>query len=1255
VDFSFDDTMGRDPRIIVDIAQKEQGGALSEKQMAWISSELKEKLDATETGIHRVPIRNRYEFVGESRLAPAPKEAADEEKKPFLREIPMVSAASQQSDRVVSEAATSNSMKKTALISADPLRERYYEIATPFGLHSTPSALASSAIKLNDAIRGAKMTHTRTGASADISSVLQMCGLEAYKSDTLKIELDLVPDASPEQVEAFWTYLETEIKDPESLENSPSVPKVPVFRRIDNRAEMRATPVSGGNLSQNRPFQITNGTVVSNPAYDQDRYPVLKVMGFQDVANGVRQTVYERILWVFNHVLAEWKDSDPEEAAELLEILGGPEFNWALSEDILVDLLSEFVYKTHGEGLRVFVRKYFEFILDYKNAVRDEDREFLATHLGTRKYSFFAKAGLAKERRESKTFLLGQLLPGQITREGSTTAAQSDDMVLEKKVYHFTQESKAYTVVFGHWRNRTFLFYRTPGMSAWQHADLVREVGGSRYEFYGDVSRALSLLSPELARRLTDLVPVIPSGDTVDSREDFYKVALAKGFIDFAAGRGIEDIFKAQSFEALQTALGGIAEVDRPFAGIVNVPFVGKKFVVLKNSRNAQVQAALESRLAQLRAEPRSDEKTMRIPETRNLSVAGLSGIQSGNNHPTPKGFSPRSRSEDREAPAASQGFLMREYEVQGRFGLHVRPAGDLAKLAGRLYDGRDSRVAYLTYNYDEFVMDDTMEILKRGIQAGKITVRIKTKIEHPEKDAAILDFWEALERLQVADEEPGKALLARVITEVPEAPSPVDHPAAKEHSPIEQAVEALRHLEFHGASFQKRSPKWGNATPDIVAKAGRLWEIRMHMLGRSASPVITSILKDLDVAAKQVALSAARELLQRDIDDYDVKRLEQGIRDMVPSTVKREGARVTGQTTMEGVVVDLVIDLTAANRKTVGVGTPSSIEIIESVGGVAKLRQSFLGMGYELLNATVKEVFAGSPRPEMRGDENQPESVFKRNGPTDGLRTTVRTSFMRGEMRRIVEDWLPRSPEIVAAAKQLGLYSQQSLTFEMKDPRKVRLWIALKVLEEMEAHEGRIDNEQLQLVLTKVLASLPKEVRAAVGREGDAVELHANLSGLSEQAWSELARNFSVVLGLLVTLNAHLAINVNVPANQLQAIRQKFDALEGISMDPKQLQFVSSFQKPPFESSRLSKAKSFALLAREGGLLGAYRKNVRRWFEPSADMKQLAAGFAVALLYEASDKKPESFEPLNPSKFNEVFTALVNAIIGYASIRRSA
>jgi hypothetical protein len=183
--------------------------------------------------------------------------------------------------------------------------------------------------------------------------------------------------------------------------------------------------------------------------------------------------------------------------------------------------------------------------------------------------------------------------------------------------------------------------------------------------------------------------------------------------------------------------------------------------------------------------------------------------------------------------------------------------------------------------------------------------------------------------------------------------------------------------------------------------------------------------------------------------------------------------------------------------------------------------------------------------------------------------------------------------------------------------------------------------------------------VEAVSGESFSGPQLHANLSGLSEQDWSDLIRDFPVVLAILVTLRARLSINVDAEEEAVEAIQKKFDALtaqEGISLAPKQLQFVSALKGSPFESFKAG-SKADALIARDAKAVNSYNKNVTtRWFaKDEGNMGLLASGLVTALLYAASDKKLDPLRVHTPSEYEAVLTAVVNAISGYASILQAA
>jgi CheY-like chemotaxis protein/phosphotransferase system HPr-like phosphotransfer protein len=264
--------------------------------------------------------------------------------------------------------------------------------------------------------------------------------------------------------------------------------------------------------------------------------------------------------------------------------------------------------------------------------------------------------------------------------------------------------------------------------------------------------------------------------------------------------------------------------------------------------------------------------------------------------------------------------------------------------------------------------------------------------------------------------------------------------------------------------------------------------------------------------------------------------------------------------------------------------------------------------------------------------------------------------------------DLLSVPAEIIAVSEQLGtVYSAQDIAAGLEggvtetNVRKARLWITMKLLETMSdsKREGRITNTRLQGFMEKVMASVPSQVRAVSEKNLPGPELHANLSGLSEQDWIDLVRDFPVVLAMLVTLRASLSINVDAEGRALEVIQNKFDALmaqEGIALVPGQLRFVSARKGVPFESFKAG-AKADALIARQAKPVSSYNRNVAtRWVtEDEGKMESLAAGLATVLLYAASDKKLDPLRFHTPKEYGAVLAAVVDAILGYASILRAA
>jgi hypothetical protein len=216
-----------------------------------------------------------------------------------------------------------------------------------------------------------------------------------------------------------------------------------------------------------------------------------------------------------------------------------------------------------------------------------------------------------------------------------------------------------------------------------------------------------------------------------------------------------------------------------------------------------------------------------------------------------------------------------------------------------------------------------------------------------------------------------------------------------------------------------------------------------------------------------------------------------------------------------------------------------------------------------------------------------------------------------------------------------------------------------MELLKAMNKQEGRITNDRLRQLLEKVIASVQPQVGQIPGKSISGPQLHANLAGLSERDWSDLVRDFPVVLAMLVALRAHLSINVDAKREAVEGIQKKFDALiaqEGISLAPGQLRFVPALKGSPFESFKAG-SKADALIARDVKAVNAYNKNVTtRWFaKDEGDMGSLAAGLATALLYAASDKKLDPLRFHTPSEYETVLAAVISAITGYASVLKAA
>jgi hypothetical protein len=300
---------------------------------------------------------------------------------------------------------------------------------------------------------------------------------------------------------------------------------------------------------------------------------------------------------------------------------------------------------------------------------------------------------------------------------------------------------------------------------------------------------------------------------------------------------------------------------------------------------------------------------------------------------------------------------------------------------------------------------------------------------------------------------------------------------------------------------------------------------------------------------------------------------------------------------------------------------------------------------------------------PEPKWIQPRPSGIreFEWQGATADFKRSLAKRGARGDFK-IVASEFPEQDRLVVekAASALGLESEPGIAFYMNgDRRKARLWIAMELLKAMNKQEGRITNDRLRQLLEKVIASVQPQVGQIPGKSISGPQLHANLAGLSERDWSDLVRDFPVVLAMLVALRAHLSINVDAKREAVEGIQKKFDALiaqEGISLAPGQLRFVPALKGSPFESFKAG-SKADALIARDVKAVNAYNKNVTtRWFaKDEGDMGSLAAGLATALLYAASDKKLDPLRFHTPSEYETVLAAVISAITGYASVLKAA
>jgi|GEM_PF-4530937 len=254
----------------------------------------------------------------------------------------------------------------------------------------------------------------------------------------------------------------------------------------------------------------------------------------------------------------------------------------------------------------------------------------------------------------------------------------------------------------------------------------------------------------------------------------------------------------------------------------------------------------------------------------------------------------------------------------------------------------------------------------------------------------------------------------------------------------------------------------------------------------------------------------------------------------------------------------------------------------------------------------------------------------------------------------------------VVEAAEAVGAFSAEGIAAGLKEGVteenliKARLWIAMKLLEAFRAQqsaEGRIDNEALQ----KVIASLERfKVTGAKDSTLEERGVHVALPLLTQAKLEALAEFAPILLAFAVALNTKLYLNVQGAAPK--GLEQKFldrAARNGITIAEGQFRIfgAAGSEGSLFRSLKEPGVREDVLLAGEKkDLPGTDRATL--WYnspEAQENMKILAAEISEAL-YAALDPKISKGSPRNiATHFQELTTALMNAIEGFQSVKQSA
>lgn len=280
VDFYFDDTMGRNPRMIVDLSYPHRKGVLTEKDMSGIVGDLKRSLDADSVEIHRYGFKSEIatpDVVAQDLVPPAKAV----ERSPVGKTVLPTA-------EVAPGIAVKEKTGPVASAGEDPSRIRRYTIVTPLGLHLMPATLLSKKIRgliQNNQIKES-VIKTPEGV-ANPGNIMEIVGLGAGEGTEVSIEIVPSPEATEAEIAGFWNFLENEWRDARDLNDMSEDHRIPILKRQEVRQNAR---------SESRTF------VTTLPAADLPARPIVRPVSASSAQAGTLSD-RGRMVNLLKHVL----------------------------------------------------------------------------------------------------------------------------------------------------------------------------------------------------------------------------------------------------------------------------------------------------------------------------------------------------------------------------------------------------------------------------------------------------------------------------------------------------------------------------------------------------------------------------------------------------------------------------------------------------------------------------------------------------------------------------------------------------------------------------------------------------------------------------------------------------------------------------------------------------------------------------------------------------------------------------------------